>query len=193
MERKKALMHSNGSMRAQFWSFDIIFAIIIFTVAMTILAYTWYNIDTQLALSYGSGTETMQFETQVLTEKILTTGTPADWEALVNTSNPSTWAGISMGLAQSDNGTQLSERKVYALMAMADYNSSDYQATKPVLGIGYDYYILITGKNVNIEIGENPGAHNALTVYVYRSRAVFANEPVLVEIIAWTNQPIAIS
>ncbi len=179
--------------KAQFWSFDIIFAIVIFTVAMTILAYTWYNIDNQLALSYGSGTETMQFETQVLTERMLTPGTPADWNALVNTSNVSTWKDISIGLTTSSNSSTISPSKVYTLMAMANYNNSDYQATKSVMGIGYDYYITITGKDVNIRIGENPATHNALTTYVYKARTVFGTEPVLMKVIVWTNEPVAIS
>lgn len=179
--------------KAQFWSFDIIFAIVIFTVAMTILAYTWYNIDNQLALSYGSGTETMQFETQVLAERMLTPGTPADWNALVNTSDVSTWKDISVGLITSSNSSTISPQKVYTLMAMANYNNSDYQATKPVMGIGYDYYITITGKDVNIRIGENPATHNALTTYVYKTRAVFGTEPVLMKVIVWTNEPVAIS
>jgi len=186
-------MESKKCFKAQFWSFDIIFAIVIFTVAMTILAYTWYNIDNQLALSYGSGTETMQFETQVLTERLLTPGTPADWNALVNTSNPSTWSDISAGLTLSSNSSTISPQKVYTLMAMANYNSSDYQATKPLIGIGYDYYIMITGRDVNVTIGENPSIHNALTTYVYKTRAVFGTEPVLIKVIVWTNEPVAIS
>ncbi|MCL5404435.1 MAG: hypothetical protein M1125_01165 [Candidatus Marsarchaeota archaeon] len=180
-------------MKAQFWSFDIIFAIIIFTVAMTILAYAWYNINTQLALSYGSGTELMQFEAQALAEKLLTPGVPADWQALINTSNTSTWGTVGIGLTSTPESSALDPSKVYALLAMADHNSSDYQATKPLLGIGYDYYISITGKDINITIGSNPSSHGALTTYVYKDRSVFASEPVLMEIIVWTNEPIAIS
>ncbi|MCL5101780.1 MAG: hypothetical protein M1544_00260 [Candidatus Marsarchaeota archaeon] len=179
--------------KAQFWSFDIIFAIVIFTVAMTILAYTWYNIDNQLSLSYGSGAETMQFETQVLAERLMTPGAPANWESLINAANSSTWNYISIGLTTAPNSSTISEQKVYTLMAMANYNNSNYQATKPAMGIGYDYYITITGKNINIEIGENPAEHNALTSYVYKTRAVFGNEPVLVKVAVWTNEPIAIS
>lgn len=181
------------NIKAQFWSFDVIFAIVIFTVAMTILAYTWYNIDNQLALSYGSGTETMQFETQVLVEKLLTPGTPADWSSLINTTNPSTWKDVSIGLTSSRNSSSISPQKVYTFMAMANYNSSDYQATKTIVGIGYDYYITISGRDINIGIGENPASHNALTTYVYKARSVFGNEPVLVKVIVWTNEPVAIS
>lgn len=191
------MVHANANgmrlMKAQFWSFDIIFAIVIFTVAMTILAYTWYNIDNQLALSYGGGAEIMQFETQVLAERILTPGTPTDWNGLINASNQSTWKDISIGLTSSLNSSTISEQKVYTLMAMANHNSSDYQTTKSIMGIGYDYYIIISGKDVNVTIGENPSQHNALTSYVYKTRAVFGNEPVLVKVIVWTNEPIAIS
>jgi hypothetical protein len=179
--------------RAQFWSFDIIFAIVIFTVAMTILAYTWYNIDNQLALSYGSGSETMQFETQVLAERLLTPGTPSDWSGLINTSNSSTWKDLSVGLTSSSNSSEISAQKVYALMAMANYNTSNYEATKTVMGIGYDYYIVISGRSMNVTIGENPATHNALTSYVYKTRAVMGTEPVLMKVIVWTNEPIAIS
>jgi len=182
--------YEKRSIKAQFWSFDLIFAIVIFTVALTILAYTWYNIDNQLSLSYGSGSEIMQFEAQVLTERILTPGTPADWNGFINSSNSSTWKDISIGLTTSYNSSTISPQKVYSFMAMAN---SDYQATKSDMGIGYDYYIIISGKDINATIGENPEQHNALTSYVYKTRAVFGNEPVLVKVIVWTNEPIAIS
>ena len=40
------------NMKMQFWSFDVIFAIVIFSVAITILAFTWYDINNQLSLAY---------------------------------------------------------------------------------------------------------------------------------------------
>ena len=61
------------------------------------------------------------------------------------------------------------------------------------MGIGYDYYIIISGRDMNITIGENPATHNALTSYVYKTRAVMGTEPVLMRVIVWTNEPIAIS
>lgn len=174
-------------MRAQFWSFDIIFAIVIFSVALTLLTYTWYNINSQLSLAYGNGATVMQIEQQSLASTLLTPGSPSYWNSEINTSNASTWTGISVGLANNPDSGILSPAKVYALMAMAS-TTTGYQQTKQVLGIGYDYYIVIKGGSLNITIGENPNTNGALTTYTSTSRAFLGGVPVAVQVDVWTSQ-----
>lgn len=178
-------------MRAQFWSFDIIFAIVIFSVALTLLVYTWYDVNSQLSLVYGNGATIMQLELQSLSRGILEQGVPAYWNSVVNTSNTSTWSGISVGLAAGPHTTELSESKIYTLMAMAS-TSTGYQNTKQVLGIGYDYYIAITGGGLNITVGENPSTHGALSTFVNSEQAFLGSTPVNVEVEVWTNQPFGV-
>lgn len=181
--------------KAQFWSFDVIFAVVIFSFAITILAFTWFTINNELAIGYGNGSGIMQLQLQSLTQSMLSTGTPTNWQSTVDTTNELTWKGVSIGLAESGSGTTLSSSKIYAFASVASY---DYQATKQMLGVGYDYYITIKsesgyGSGINIGIGSNPASKNALTVYVENRYANLNGIPVVVQVILWTNTTLATS
>ncbi len=180
----------NRMLKAQFWSIDVIFAVLIFTIALTILGFTWYNVNNQLALSYGSGSIIAQLQVHTLAQNLLSPGSPAGWTSSVNTTNSLTWANVSIGLSTSASSTNISVSKLYTFMSMANNN---YQATKQELGIGYDYYITITGGQFNIAIGSNPATGSALTVYVEKRNAVLSGTPVIMKVILWTNTPLAIS
>ncbi|MEM3841285.1 MAG: hypothetical protein QXN59_01150 [Candidatus Micrarchaeaceae archaeon] len=173
----------------QFWSFDVIFAIVIFTIAMTILAFTWYNINSELAISAGGGATIMQLQAQVLAQSLMSPGYPAHWYSQINISNPSTWQGISLGIGAS-NGTGISSRKLYTMIAMANL---DYGVTKQLLGVGYNYYIMIYNNQINITIGPNPSAGNALTTDVVNKYGYINGQPVKIKIIVWTNTPSAVT
>ena len=183
------------SIKAQFWSFDVIFAVVIFSFAVTILALTWFNISNQLSVSYGNGAGIMQLQLQSLTQNLFSPGTPVNWQSSINATNVNTWSGITVGLESSQGSTTLSSNKVYTLLSMANYN---YPATKQALGIGYDYYIRITsnsnvGSGINLTIGKNPSNNGALTVYINRGSAVMNGVPVNLQVIVWTNTTLGIS
>lgn len=169
------------NMKLQFWSFDIIFAVVVFTVTLTVISFVWFDITNQLSLSYGGSSTIMQIQTQTLAYTLLSPGSPSYWEGTVNTTNSSTWNNISVGLG---SGKGLSMKKIYTLMAMSNNN---YQATKQALGIGYDYYIKIYNNNINITIGSNPITNNGYTVYVIRKVSSINGVPVTVEIVLWTG------
>lgn len=178
-------------MKAQFWSFDVIFAIIIFSFAITILAYTWFNLSSQLAINSGNGSGIMQLQLQSLSRNLLSQGIPSNWQSVVNSTDPSTWGGISAGLAQANGGYSISSDKVYSLLSMSN---SNYQASKQAIGTGFDYYITITSTQedgVNIMIGRNPLNMNPLTVYVNREYATMDGTPVTITVTLWTNTTIA--
>ncbi|MGC8586124.1 MAG: hypothetical protein ACP5K5_01085 [Candidatus Micrarchaeia archaeon] len=180
------------NMKAQFWSFDVIFSIVIFSVAITVLAFTWYQINSQLSIAYGNGAMIMQMQASALASTLLSPGSPSNWNSYVNTTNASTWSGISIGIGT--NTSSIDPNKLYTLMSMANYN---YQATKQALGVGFDYYISITGQTsrggaLNISIGENPGTHRALTVYVEKRSSYIDGMPVQVVIELWTNTPFGV-
>ncbi len=179
-----------GNAKAQFWSFDVVFAIIIFSIAITILAFTWYSINNQLALGYGSGSVIAQLQAHELAQELLSPGSPAGWQSMVNTTNTNTWANVSIGLSLAPGSSNLSVSKLYALSSMAGYN---YQATKQPLGVAYDYYIIISGGAINMTIGSNPSANGALSVYVEKRNAFLGGTPVTMTIMVWTNQPLAVS
>ncbi|MGC8669552.1 MAG: hypothetical protein ACP5TL_00135 [Candidatus Micrarchaeia archaeon] len=177
-------------MKAQFWSFDVIFAIVIFGVAITIIAFTWYQISTQLSLSYGNGAAIMELQADTLAKSLLSEGYPSDWESLINTTNSSTWKYVSIGIL---NRTGISIKKLYAFMSMSN---SNYQATKQALGIGFDYFIVIESKlynnGINITIGRNPAKNNALTIYVEKRSSFINGVPVEINIYLWTQTPFGV-
>ena len=170
-------------MKAQFWSFDVIFAMVIFAFTITILAYVWYGINSQFSIAYGNGVGNMEAQLRGLTVKLLSTGTPSDWNSAINVTKTSTWANVSIGLS-TGTGRSLSMQKIATLSSMANYN---YQETKPLLGVGYDYYILIIGSNFVIPIGLNPSANGAVTVQVETEPVIINGNSATIKIMIWTN------
>ncbi len=175
--------------KGQFWSFDVIFAIIVFSVVIVILAFTWNNVSNQLGSSYGNNAEIMQTEAVTLAKSLLSTGYPSNWMSMVNTTNPVTWDNVSVGLTDAHGSTVISSAKLYTFIAMSNYN---YQSTKQVLGIGYDYYITIKNSELNISVGENPNTNGARDVYSYSETGVLDGQPVNIDVIVWSAQNIAV-
>ncbi len=182
-------MRAQTNFNAQFWSFDIIFAMVIFGVAVTVLTFTWFNISNQLSIAYvGSGAQMGQ-QVQSLSSSLLSTGYPANWQSIISVNGTSSWPSISVGLGSSQGGASISPDKLYTFMAMAAQN---YSATKQTLGVGYNYYITITGDSYNITIGKNPSANGALNTYVVTSGSSISGIPVIVKTILWSSNPIAV-
>jgi hypothetical protein len=175
-------------MKLQFWSFDVIFAMIIFSFAITILAFVWYSINNQFSLSYGYGVASMQMQVQGLAARLLTPGMPTDWSSIISINTPSTWSNISIGLLGSNN--ELSLQKIATLESMTNYN---YQATKQAMGIGYDYYIVISSQGISIPIGSNPYANNALTIQVINEPISINGAPGNMRVLVWTNMSFGVS
>ena len=167
----------------------MIFSIVIFTVALTILTFTWFGINSQLSLAYGNGATLMQLQAQTLAQTLMSTGVPANWPSLVNTSNTVTWSDVSIGLASAQGSTRLSASKLYTFMAMANTN---YQATKPILGTAFDYYINIESSSFNITIGSSPASGKALTTYVEKKGVFINGQPAVIVIQVWTGETIGI-
>lgn len=179
------------NLKGQFWSFDVIFSVVIFGVAITVMAFTWFNINNELALAYGNGATLMELQLQTLSQNLLSPGTPADWQALVNTTNSLTWTGMSVGL--TDPTGKISPDKLNAIASMASYN---YQGTKQQLGIAFDYYVTVAsnpsyGAGINASFGRNPLKNRALTVYTQSRSSFIDGIPVIVNITMWTNTTLA--
>lgn len=172
-----------GGMRLQFWSFDIVFAIVIFSAAMTLIAFEWSSIEGQLSLGYSNNAQLMQLQAQTLGRSILYAGWPSDWEGAVNSSNSLTWGLISVGIG-TGNGTRISAQKVAALSSMAN---ADYPATKQLLGVSYNYYITLRGSELNVSIGLNPSRYGAVSVYSSYAYGHVGGAPVVVSAVVWTN------
>lgn len=169
-------------MKLQFWSFDVIFAMVIFAFAITILAFVWYNISNQFSFAYGYGSSSMQVQAQALANRLLTPGTPSFWSSMIIANNVSTWNSITIGLL-GENG-QVSPEKIAALESMSNYN---YQATKQAMGVAYDYYILINYQGIKFGIGLSPYSANAMSIYVVNKPIVINNTPATMQVMVWTN------
>jgi hypothetical protein len=175
--------------KAQFWSFDVIFAVVIFSFAITVLAFTWFSINNQLSTSYSNVGGIMQTQLQTLSQNLFSQGNPQNWQSAVNVTNSTTWSGISVGLAATQGSYVISPSKLYTFMSMSNYN---YKATKQAFGIGYDYYITITsnpniGSGINFSIGRSPFNNGALTIYVNKLGATINGVPVVVNMMIWSN------
>lgn len=179
-------------MKAQFWSFDVIFAMIVFGSALIILTFVWVNVSNQYSLAYSFGIQTMQAQLQSLQGRILTQGVPANWNSVINVTNTTTWANVSVGLGTGVGG-QLSMNKIATLAAMSNYNTTTYQATKPLMGVGYDWYIAINYSNSTIAMGLSPYTRSPYAIQVARQSAVLNGRPVSVQMMVWTNKSFGVS
>lgn len=173
-------------MKAQFWSIDMVFAVVIFTGVIILLSTVWSSINGQFSSSYGYSIGTMQAQLSNLLQRIQTPGSPSNWDSFVSVNTVSTWSNISVGLASSTVAGTISRNKIMALMAMAN---SNYQDTKQVLGVGFDYYITISSQGqYNLSIGENPNNLNATAIQTATIPVTLDNgQPADMRVIIWTN------
>ncbi len=176
-------------MRAQFWSFDVIFAIVIFIISVSTLALIWYNLSSQTAAVSSGGVDAMQQNLQQLQSDLLSQGSPPDWSSVVTANSVASWSNVTVGLGNG-SGTQLSMQKVAALEAMSNY---DYQATKSMLGVGYDYYITIRTNSTYMRIGENPSDYNAVSEQVVDRPVIVGGRAAHMQVIVWTNTSFGVS
>ena len=178
-------------MRAQIWSMDLIFAVVIFSFTVTVVGVAWLHISNGLSTSYSNTQGAMSMQAGAMSDILLSSGTPANWQGAITATNSLTWRGVSPGLVAAAGQEQISPAKLYALMSMA---SSNYTATKPLFGIGNDYYIVVTGPPgsgfANVTIGRNPLAANASTILVDRNSAVLNGNPVWVSVMVWSNSTV---
>ncbi len=169
-------------MKAQFWSFDIVFATVIFVLSVVILAYAWLNISGQFAIASSNSGSDMQMQLNTLSSRLTEPGAPQSWNSEVNATNTATWSNISIGLGTGAYEA-LSAAKIMSLAAMSNYN---YQDTKEMLGVGYDYYIVIQGDNYHISMGSSP-ASGATSVLVSTTPVIINDRPVRMQVMLWTN------
>ncbi len=169
--------------KAQFWSFDALFAIMIFSVAVTILALTWLNISNELSLSSSNQGFIMQLQAQDVAQSLVSPGSPANWQSTINLTNPSSWIDDGVGLGSSQ-GSSLSTTKLYALQSMVSYN---YSAAGPALGTEFNYYITMNGGPFNVTMGDNPTTNNAVTTFLSRKSGVINGVPVKIVVYIWSS------
>lgn len=179
-------------MKAQFWSFDVIFAMVIFGTALALLTFAWSSISGQLANTYGLGLQSMQAQLSNLQNRILAQGTPQNWNSQINISDTGTWNNVSIGLG-TGQGSQLSLQKIYELAAMTNHNETSYQATKQLIGVGYDYYITVQTQNFTLAMGSYPFDKNPYAVQTTTKSAVLDGMPATIQIMVWTNETFGVS
>lgn len=165
---------------------------VIFGTALVLLTFAWSSMSGQLSSTYGLGLQNMQAQAQSLQSRILTPGSPQDWASQVNISNTGSWSNVSIGLG-TGSGSQLSLAKIYTLAAMTNHNSTSYQATKQLIGVGYDYYIVISTGNVTLAMGSYPFNKNPYAIQTATKSATLDGRPATVQIMIWTNKSFGVS
>lgn len=173
-------------MKGQFWSIDMIFAIVIFSGGIILLSIVWFGINSQFASSYSDTIGIMQTQLDSLVSRLQAPGSPADWNSAISISSPGTWENVSMGFGSSSDPGTMSLSKIFALEAMS---STSYQSTKQGLGIGFDYYITILSPGAyNISIGLSPFSNNATSIQTATVPVVLSTgQPASMRVIVWTN------
>lgn len=174
-------------LKLQIWSLDLIFAVVIFSFTITVVGVTWLHISNGLAGSYGNAQGVAYIQASSMADVLLSAGSPIDWQSSINAINSTSWIGVAPGIMTSPGGTQISSSKLFALMSMA---STNYTATKPLFGLGSDYYVVISspGQGLsNITLGRNPLVYNASTISVSRRSASLNGNPIWVTIQVWSN------
>lgn len=175
-------------MKAQFWSFDVIFAIVIFVFAIVILTYVWLSIAGQFSLANSGNLARLQSQLQSLSVSLLSQGSPTDWNQVVNLSSPGSWQNLSIGLGNGTVGA-LSQSKINRL---GNLSAANYQAVKPALGVAYEYYITFAGAGNTIAIGMNPANANITTVQSLVIPAVINGNAIQVQLELWSNSTLGI-
>ncbi len=173
-------------MKAQFWSFDAIFALILFLSVIIIMSYVWSTMNSQLSVASGSGPSDMQAQAQTLAVALASQGYPENWYSGLNLTTPSSWGNITIGIG-TGQGSNLDYRKIVAFIGMSSYSYSTYEASKSLLGISYDYYVVINNGDMHITMGRNPENYSATSVQVVDRSVVLNGRPAQMQVELWSN------
>lgn len=164
----------------------MVFAIVIFSGGIILLSFVWSSINSQFASSYGYSIGIMQIQLNNLLHRVQTTGSPTNWNSMVSANVVSSWSNVSIGLESSQGYGVISRNKFMTLMAMSN---SNYQATKQVMGVGYDYFITFSSQGqYNMSAGLSPFNNNATAIQTATIPVVLDNgQAGLLRVIVWTN------
>ncbi len=177
-------------MKLQFISIDAIFAVVVFLFALFLLAFVWYDINTSLSLAASASVSSMQAQLSSLSSQLMGPGVPSNWNYMGSSTSASSFGNVSIGLATGGIGN-FSMQKIMTFESLAN---SDYYHSKTLLGVGFDYYVVIKNTNLNITIGRRPQPFDSiLTQYVSNSRVNLANAPATMYVYVWTNTSFGVS
>ena len=76
--------------KAQIWSLDLIFALVIFGFTMTILAAAWLKTTNDISTSGSGSTAVLSIQTKSFADALMSPGYPQNWYGTINTVNPYT-------------------------------------------------------------------------------------------------------
>jgi hypothetical protein len=169
-------------MKLQFWSMDAIISLAIFLLAIISLILIWQNVVSGLTSSLGYSSDILLEQANMLSKRLMSPGYPSNWESTIDPTSPSTWPLISIGI--SKDGESIDSSKLLAFIAISNFN---YSKSKQFLGIGFDYFIKINSKDINIQIGKNPLSYNAINIQKVSIPIIIANENGKMDVYVWTN------
>ena len=156
--------------RGQAWGIDVTLAAMIFVAGIVVFYLYTINYKSGEGLEVEEG----RFEAGLVASSILSEGVPEDW----NQSSVSKIGILTQG--------QINETK---LARFYNLTSTDYERTKQLFGVRYDYFInlsapLVIEGSLREGIGKRPdeNAENTLKLTRFTN---YQNKPVTIEVIAW--------
>ena len=155
--------------KGQAWGFDLSIAGAIFIAGMV----TFYFFAVNTPSNGETNIDQLAYEGKVVADSLLSEGSPSNW-------NITTVYKIGILTEGKINDTKLSS--FYAA------SQTQYQATKPLLGTKFDYFInfsepIIINSAAVGGIGHEPvNTDNVLKISRF---AVYNNKPISVEVLVW--------
>jgi hypothetical protein len=155
--------------KAQVWGFDLIIASLIFTFGIiTFFLFTLNSSDIERAKI-----QDITYEGNIIADSLMTSGFPEDW----NETNI-----VRIGIVNKGKINQTKLERFYNL------SSSNYQGTRELFNVKYQYYINISEKIEinNIEI-PSIGAYteNPNNLIKITRVTIYKDKPVTLNIIVW--------
>lgn len=185
----------NSLRKGQVWSYDLIVGSLLFVLAMAILAFFWWSVQTNMA----ENKDAIIRDSIKVTDVLMSPGIPPNWDQLVNLSNQTTWSSVQqIGLADSWGNSSLSINKIYALYNMSVTN---YSYSQSLIRSNYNYYLLFAFRNTSNSNLEQPVLMNGTnltagfayndTIVKALSRVdrivVYNNSIVIMRLYLWSN------
>ncbi|MBM3229647.1 hypothetical protein FJZ26_04415 [Candidatus Parvarchaeota archaeon] len=170
------------SFRGQYFSFDAIAASIIFIIAVSILSSYWFGINSVM----DSQTDRMNIEAMRLSDTLMTTGYPQNWNMNIGGAN-------QLGLLKTQASNEFDAAKI---IKMRDYSfdPADYGKLKGLFKIGgYEFYGQIRKNGTSAPLysfGKDFSATSPTNIASMQRIGVLDGEFVYLRVFLWTNSSV---
>lgn len=204
-----------SSKKGQTWSYDLVIAIVAFMLTLAFLVFFWWSVSSTIGAPRG---EKLSEDAREMADILLSPGNPEDWNSIVNTSDPDSWAEAGLiGIGEGFGSKAISRDKAEKMLAM---NATDYAALKGRFRSPYNFYVEMKefyncsspgidcpGRGIglgspeysqlehyaevsgqNFTLGIPPSEGGARSAAVVNRFAIYEGSLVKLKVVLWTNQ-----